>query len=607
MLDRASRRVGSARCRLQLGNRSSARWRACTRGGLAISALALLPGFLPAQTPVRSAIPLAARFFSLVRPRISGDTSFDITAYVEQRWRLPGNAGFDQSLDRVIATLRTAGYTLDRDATRRDRFTYRVESYPMRDPTWEPDSASLQMLGESTPVLRFSTNRNMLAIDSYSTPPAGVEAELVLWTSLADTAKSPPDLSGRIVMADAPVGPLFIQAVQKRNAAGVLAYNLPDYTRPEVNRTSIQFGRIPRDSVRRAFGLLLSREARDRLRAALARGAVRVRVSVAARSWMSVERTVVAEVRGSVAPDERFVFSAHAQEPGANDNASGTGALADMARVLAALVREGRADPRRTVTMLWGNEISAARRYLQADSVRARGVRWGMSLDMVGENTALTGGTFLIEKMPDPSAIWTRGEDHHTEWGGSPMVAKDLRPHYFNDFVIRRCQELGSATGWTVASNPFEGGSDHVPFLEANKPGVLMWHFTDQFYHTDNDRLDKVSRRELANSSVCALVVALTLTSADQRTAHAVVRDVESAAMHRLKAESALSRHAIAGGGSRAIESQILATWGDYYRDAIRTVTELEVGGPSAVTRREIVAAAMRVEAMAREQRNRLP
>ena len=33
-----------------------------------------------------------------------------------------------------------------------------------------------------------------------------------------------------------------------------------------------------------------------------------------------------------------------------------------------------------------------------------------MSLDMVGEDVKKTGGSFLIEKMPDPSAIWTRGK-----------------------------------------------------------------------------------------------------------------------------------------------------------------------------------------------------
>ena len=46
--------------------------------------------------------------------------------------------------------------------------------------------------------------------------------------------------------------------------------------------------------------------------------------------------------------------------------------------------------------MLWGDEVRSTQRYLAEDSVRRTGVKWGMSLDMVGENTANTGGTCLI-------------------------------------------------------------------------------------------------------------------------------------------------------------------------------------------------------------------
>ena len=40
------------------------------------------------------------------------------------------------------------------------------------------------------------------------------------------------------------------------------------------------------------------------------------------------------------------------------------------------------------------------------------------SLDMTGEDTAKTGGTFLIEKQADPSAVWPRPSDPH--WSGAP-------------------------------------------------------------------------------------------------------------------------------------------------------------------------------------------
>jgi hypothetical protein len=210
---------------------------------------------------------------------------------------------------------------------------------------------------------------------------------------------------------------------------------------------------------------------------------------------------------------------------------------------------------------------------------------------MVGEDTQKTGGTFLIEKMPDPSAVWTRGDDHHTEWGGSPLRIDQLTPHFFNDFVLRRCLDQAAVTGWVVRTNPFEGGSDHVPFLDAKKPGLLFWHFTDVYYHTDGDRLPNVSPRELANVGVSALVSALTLASADGTTARALVAELERAALTRLGVEAALSEKALANGGDRSKEQLILKTWADWYQRAIQTMSEIEVGGSSPETDRAIKAA----------------
>ena len=544
-------------------------------------------------------VPAAQRAFDLVRPRFDGKRALAVVAFMDNYWRTPGNTGFNASVAHVEAILRDAGYVEEKSAPPGARLTYRVETRPVAH-AWEPESASVAITGVATPLLRFATNRNMLAINSYSTPAGGVEAEVVMLPAVADSAFARVDVRGKIVHADAPVSRLFAEAVVKRGAIGVLAYNMPPYTKPAVHRRSIQFSSIPNDTARRAWGILLSYEAREALRTALAAGPVRARVVVAARAYPSQEPTLIADIRGSAVPDERFVFSAHVQEPGANDDASGVGTLAEMARVTASLVRERRIDPRRTITFIWGNEIAAPQRYL-ADSVRTRGVRWGMSLDMVGENTAITGGTFLIEKMPDPSAVWTRGDDRHTEWGGSAMKVEEIVPHYFNDFVLRRCldQAASAPGGWVVRTNPFEGGSDHVPFLRAKKPGLLLWHFTDEFYHTDGDRLDKVSASEMTNVGAAALVSALTLVSADGATASAIVAELERAAIARLETELALSRQAVAGGGDRAKEELILRTWGSYYRDAIRAAAEIEVGGASGETTTAIEQAALRVEAAA--------
>ena len=101
--------------------------------------------------------------------------------------------------------------------------------------------------------------------------------------------------------------------------------------------------------------------------------------------------------------------------------------------------------------MLFGLEIAQTRNFLADDSVRTRGVRWGLSLDMTGEDASKTGGTFLIEKMPDPSAIWTRGDDHHSEWGGSTMTKAQLVPNYYNDYLLARCLDQAAARAGSCA------------------------------------------------------------------------------------------------------------------------------------------------------------
>jgi aminopeptidase YwaD len=561
------------------------------------AAISLLPVLSSIGVAQRASTPPAVtRYFDLVRPLFSGQRAYDQVAFMDRYFRLPGNEGFNASIHRVEETLKSAGYVEEKSAKPGDALVYRIEHRPRTQPAWEPVDASVSIVGESAPVLAFATNRNMLAINSFSTPDTGVVASLV------DVGKGTPAdydraaVAGKIVLSDGNVGRVFAEAVQKRGALGVLTYGMPAYNKPDIHRNSIQFGSVPFDSTKKSWGIPLSRNAESRLRAALGRGMVQVRVKSKTKMYPSDELTLVAEVRGSALPDERFVVSAHVQEPGANDNASGVGDLSEMARVLGALVRAKSVVPKRTITMIFGLEIAQTRNFLADDSVRARGVRWGLSLDMTGEDTKKTGGTFLIEKMPDPSAVWTRGDEKHSEWGGSPLPKDRIMPHYFNDFLLARCLDQAAKTGWVVKTNPFEGGSDHTPFLNAKKPGVLFWHFTDEFYHTDGDRIDKVSKETLTNVGIASLVSILTLTSADGPTARALVAEVERAAVARLDTELGLSRTALASGGSRATEEDILKTWTDYYVASLRTMSDVEVGGSSRETFAAIEAAANRVK-----------
>jgi aminopeptidase YwaD len=106
---------------------------------------------------------------------------------------------------------------------------------------------------------------------------------------------------------------------------------------------------------------------------------------------------------------------------------------------------------------------------------------------------------------------------------------------------------------------------------------------------------------------VSALVSALTLTSADGATARALVAEVQQAATSRLDREAALSRAEVARGGDRGQERLILETWTDWYRGAIRSAADIEVGGSSRETERAIAAAEAAVRRAGAAYSARLP
>ena len=527
-------------------------------------------------------------YFKLVRPEFKGDLAYETVAFVEQYWRLAGNTGFNKTVFRIAERLEAAGYVLEEKAKDSDRFTYRIETREMRQPTWEPVSASLKIVGSNENLLSSETNRNMIYQYSSSTPAEGITGEVIYVES--KEALSSVDLKGKILFSDQ-VGYRTLQSAVKENGAvGVLTYDMPSYLQPEKNVTSIQFRGLRHDANNPAWAIALSFEAKEKLKAELAKGKVEVLLKAETKIYDSAELTIVANVKGSEWPLESLVFSAHIQEPGANDNATGVGTQLEMAKITADLIQKGKLDLKRTLTFLWGDEIISTRRYIQEKDKREAEINWGISLDMVGENTDVTGGTFLIEKMPDPSAIWTRGEDKHSEWGGSPMTVDQMKPHYFNDFILTNFEAQGEYANWVVKTNPFEGGSDHTPFLQADIPGLLLWHFTDQFYHTDNDRLDKVSQKTMVNVGTGALVSAYTLLNADEATVDQLMLMIAAKAQIRLMKEVQLSKKAIAEGGSKEDEQKILDTWADYYGKAMDSIKDLVPADDEKTLRRILLA-----------------
>jgi hypothetical protein len=122
-----------------------------------------------------------------------------------------------------------------------------------------------------------------------------------------------------------------------------------------------------------------------------------------------------------------------------------------------------------------------------------------------------------------------------------------------------------------VKTNPYEGGSDHTEFKNNGIPSLLNWHFTDRYYHTNLDRPDKTSAAEMVNVGVSVATSAWLLASADEQDARVTVDLVANAARARLES--------VTNAGMRA---EILAAWRTWYGQALDSVRQLSVFGPSA-------------------------
>jgi aminopeptidase YwaD len=398
------------------------------------------------------------------------------------------------------------------------------------------------------------------------------------------------DTKGAIVLGDGNLRGLWTKAVRQRGAIGVIsAAAPPSYTRPDQSPEVFQWGGVPYDETARAFGFVASPRVADRLKQRLRGGPVTVKTVVQTRFRPnSPGRYVVAEIPGRTAPDQRVVLVAHVQEPGANDDASGCGTLYELARTLQAAVASGAVPaPARTLTFIWGDEMRVSREWLRADLARAKGVRYMISLDMTGEDTKKTGGSFLIEKEPDPSAVWFRPSDPHTEWwGGERYKPELLEGSLLNDVVLAACLRRARDTGWNVQTNPYEGGSDHSVFLQSKVPALLATHFTDRYYHTNLDRAEKTSPTEMGHVGIAMGTAAVLLASAGEEEALAVADLVAAAAERRLALEA-----------RQGADAAILDAWKTWYRKALDSVRLLPVAPASGALRARISAATARVGA----------
>jgi hypothetical protein len=317
------------------------------------------------------------------------------------------------------------------------------------------------------------------------------------------------NVTGRVVLASGYAGDVVRQAVLKHGAAGVVIYpdalDRPDH--PDMVRYN---GLWPRASELEATrgGFQISANEVARLRNLMRRGAVRVRGTIDATLEPGKLTLVHAFIRGSEQPNREVLITAHLDHPkwSANDNASGSGAMLEMARTIQALVAAGKVKPRCTLHFMWVPEFFGTMAYVTKHE-EARAVKDGgpgivanINMDMVGEDTVKTNSRFYYTRTPDsvPSFLNALLGDVLAQTKAAGIVAP-----------------TGSRHTWPAEETPYSQGSDHDVFLGLGEPSTMLGHDPDWTHHTSEDTIDKTDATEFRRVGVFATAAAVFMATAD--------------------------------------------------------------------------------------------
>ncbi|HDQ73002.1 MAG TPA: DUF4910 domain-containing protein [Chloroflexi bacterium] len=442
----------------------------------------------------------------------SGEAAYQNVAAISRYHRIQASPGFRRAAEYVLEQLSGAGVEAEISTypANTDSAFWNARSFQ----EWEANVGTLHLTEPGDQARKLADYREIpISLIQRSTSFNG-EAEIVV----VDEGKSPADYEGldvaaKFVLTRGSVHSVHDLAVRRRGAAGILfdgmrevepvrpAWELPD----AIQYTSFWWY----GDERKCPGFALSPRAGRRLRNLIQKrekaqqSPVRVRAHVDARLYDGAIEVVNAVLPGQTS--EEIVLVAHLCHPypSCNDNASGAAALLEVARSLQSLVDAGElSPPYRTIRFLWVPEMTGTYAFLAANESLISRMVAGLNLDMVGQDQAKCGSSFLLERPPD----------------ALPNFAFDLLAH-LRQRLLPEINSHAKRDGYPLfrhAVTPFRGGSDHYIFSDPSvgvpMPMIIQW--PDRFYHTTADTLDKVDPGMLGKVCVLAAAYAYWLAQA---------------------------------------------------------------------------------------------
>ncbi|WP_048146467.1 DUF4910 domain-containing protein [Pyrococcus abyssi] len=337
----------------------------------------------------------------------------------------------------------------------------------------------------------LTTNDSPLLVMAHS-PSGEAEGEVLPIFKDEDWEKA----EGKIVL----VGEDWREAYKRANEAGARAFiayrkgtgRAFPYIGLFLTKKDLEWARIPALTVPETFANELINKAK--------KGGAKVKVEVETEIK---ESEVLPVLYAKIGEPPYLLFSAHIchPRPGANDNASGSAMLIELARVLKG--KEGRVG----FAFLWIPEYHGTQAFIpkaKLDEIYAN-----INLDMVGGSEDRAKSTIMLVRTPLsrfsllPGVLGTFLQLINSggkSFSGSPLPRMKLKEY------------------------PYEMGSDHDIFNIFGIPGVMPITWPDSYYHTSADTPEKLSLESLEIIGKAVAATAVFLAKAEKEELERVAR-----------------------------------------------------------------------------------
>jgi len=444
-----------------------------------------------------------------VSKEASGEIALGYVAEISRHHRIQASPGLSDAVAWAVDTFKANGVEAEVHSYPADGRGYAWSSLMFKE--WSCVDAELELVEPQEKACFLARWReSKLSLIQRSQPAGPVTAEVVhVGKGEEQEDYKGLDVRGRMVLTDGDAQRVHRLAVEERGALGLIYYgtwvrepDLPEGALDDAMKyTSFWWagGEKP------GFGFVLTprrgRWLRDLIKDS--KKPVRVKARVDSSLYEGVLDNAYAVIRG--ATGEQVVVVAHIchPQPSCNDNASGSAAALEAARVLQKLIRAGELPrPRRSIVFTLVPEMSGSYAHLAARESEIPGMVAAVNMDMVGERQCVTSGSFIVERTPE----------------ASPSYVNSLMECVFKE-VTRDVKNLGGSSSYALfrhVTTPFSGGSDHYVYSDptVGVPCPMLIQWPDKYWHTSYDTLDKVDPAMLKRAAVVSATYAYFLASA---------------------------------------------------------------------------------------------